>query len=263
MRDIYSSATAILISFGLKDWTFSHGTMKDVLELTESPVPKLRKALNMKYPEIFKPSCLRDEGLLRGIGIDELARKLMTFAEFDVVFTWFRRVWCIQEIVLARSIIVHCEDQIISWDKIEELLLCLRFHGWHVWLMDLWRTMTGSDVELYDWFDGLIKMCLTRRLLLQLGDGMSDAGCVSIESVSFPAPLLRGDPSAIEAVPQGGNTFQPRRPLRPHSSQFQGCVTLLKMVNAALGFRPYLVAVKSLKTLFLPNSKLRFHYVTG
>lgn len=53
------------------------------------------------------------------------------FFEFFRKRSWFSRAWCVQEVVLAKSVYVECGRSCIPWERIDVLTTLIEKCGWH------------------------------------------------------------------------------------------------------------------------------------
>lgn len=136
MRSIYSRAQEVLIYLG-HEWSSSFGSLADVAEMINGFTLELAAALKEKRLDSSELNMASIVGpvLEEELGMKDLKRKIFTFNHYCRMCQWFNRVWCLQEVVLARKTILHCGPPIIgnrfSWNELSLLVRVLRHYGWY------------------------------------------------------------------------------------------------------------------------------------
>jgi hypothetical protein len=124
MSQIYSSASKVLVWLG---------------EAEGDTIPFITacKALNKSLSQLFSSKDVPvthplDENLLLQLGISqEKWRQYWTaYFGFYKKRRWFRRAWIVQEVALARELVILCGPYTIPWEEIYQLGSLVRATGW-------------------------------------------------------------------------------------------------------------------------------------
>lgn len=189
MRTIFSSAQGVLVFLG-HEWSSPYGTVSEAAEIVESFTPALAAALKEKRVDASKLSSisLTDRRLEEELGIEDLYRKLSVFAQFCSSCRWFSRIWCFQEVVLARKTILHCGSSVeghrFYWDQLGLLVRVLNTYGWDGRLAGLeYKSVVSAPDDAHYWSSSLHHMVMVRltvrslfgqRSVTEMDDNTSD-----------------------------------------------------------------------------------------
>lgn len=132
MGDIYSSATCVIIWLGK-----AIDEIEDVIWLLERYLPvaeKGRPAKEVNY------DLLTFLGITPGRWLD----LWLAYGRFFSRYSWFSRAWVVQELLLARDIIIRCGQKTLDWKGLQRLtaqgikcgidfcIQCRRFMGFSI-----------------------------------------------------------------------------------------------------------------------------------
>ncbi|KAL1872743.1 hypothetical protein Daus18300_004289 [Diaporthe australafricana] len=82
-------------------------------------------------------------------GVNNL--QVTTFMTNLFLNPWFRRVWVLQEALLARSAVVHCGDELVTWEEVVQVsewlgtITQLFYHVPHIIMPDIWSNVKSGD----------------------------------------------------------------------------------------------------------------------
>lgn len=85
-------------------------------------------------------------------GVNNL--QVTTFMTNLFLNPWFRRVWVLQEALLARSAVVHCGDELVTWEEVVQVsewlgtITQLFYHVPRTIMPDIWSHLRSGDGKI-------------------------------------------------------------------------------------------------------------------
>ena len=168
MRRIFASASEVLVFLG-PDQDLVYGDMDEVMDLIRCFVTALSEAVvdNRLNKHTIHPGCLERSAFQKEVGIADLYRKFIAFAEFCGTCRWFGRVWCIQEIVLSRRSRMRIGEYEFDWEILANIIVIMQHQGWIRSLQSNIKRLVASEQDLH-WFEGLERMVDLQRETMTL-----------------------------------------------------------------------------------------------
>ena len=120
MCHVYSTASEVLVYLGGEVFMPS-GSLDDVHELLTNFLPNLTDAIQQGRLRARRLTAwtARAHGFHEDVGIQNLTGKIGAFIQFCGMCRWFERLWCYQEMALARHIVMRCH----TWTFDSEFLI--------------------------------------------------------------------------------------------------------------------------------------------
>src|SRR5947207_11802617 len=132
MGDIYELATQVVVWLGFFDkdvqsLIWAHNVLYDKLAAV---------ALDKGYPFLESQS-IEDPAFWRDMLGFKAPRELFKrFIFVGTILRWFSRSWVLQEVSLARNIVIRCGKHQLSWKRMQFLWVGFEQSGWMSTLED-------------------------------------------------------------------------------------------------------------------------------
>jgi hypothetical protein len=130
MGEIYSRAEFVLVWLGA---SISH--LESVRWLLQDFLDAVEKYTSEHGVDRIIQMNLRDPALPHMLGLsdstDEIVRRLQEYRIFNDTRRWFERAWIVQEVALAREIVVLCGTEVLPWQRMNDLSQLIILSKWN------------------------------------------------------------------------------------------------------------------------------------
>ena len=161
MRLIYSSAEEVLVWLGPDD---DNPEPNPLIMLCEEFIPAIRRIQREDHLKLAQTEGegFWTDGFEELFGITNLRNKVMEASLVIRTCRWFSRLWCLQELALARKVRVFLGTSELSWEQLGLFPVILRDMQW---VNEITLGLTGArhaaDIHVLNGLITMVQVCRT------------------------------------------------------------------------------------------------------